>query len=296
MLTSVTVRVPATSANMGPGFDTLGVALSLYNTLTFTRSDTPSVTGCDTRFAGGDNLALRAFRATCTHVGVIPPAVALHIRADVPASRGLGSSATMIVGGILGADRLLQLGLTDREHFRLATAMEGHPDNVAPALYGGCTASLLDGEEPYTARIPVHPAYRFCAFIPDFETGTRQARAVLPDSVPRADAVYNVAHVATLLPALAAGNDRLLSLSLSDRLHESYRRTLIPGFDRVKREAFAAGAVAFFLSGSGSTLMAIYRDPAFPHAMEQALAPMEHHWRVLPLTAETTGATVLAAR
>ncbi|MCQ2414361.1 MAG: homoserine kinase [Clostridia bacterium] len=177
---SVTVRVPATSANIGPGFDSLGIALSLYNTFTFAQTEKTSVAGCEEKYANENNLALVAFRAACEKAGKSAPAVSLDIRAEVPVSRGLGSSATLLVAGAVGANALLDLGLSDGDLFEVVNRLEGHPDNVAPALFGGFTASLLDNGVPYTMALSVHPKYRFCAFVPDFETSTHEARAVLP--------------------------------------------------------------------------------------------------------------------
>ncbi len=292
-LTRVCVRVPATSANVGPGFDSLGLALSLYNTVTFARADATCVTGAPAACCGEDNLALRAFRAAEEMAGADPCGVQVHIQADVPISRGLGSSATLLVAGAVGANALRGLGLTQQQLFTIVNRLEGHPDNVAPALFGGLCASLLEDEVPYTLPCPVHPSLRFCAFIPDVKTSTHRARTVLPSSVPYRDAVFNASHVAVLLPALASGDTVMLSRALQDRLHEPYRHTLIPEMDAVRAAALSAGAHAFFLSGSGSTCMAIYTDTAFPDRVRPALSPLTHAWQVCPLQLDTEGARVL---
>lgn len=290
---SVTVRVPGSSANLGPGFDSLGVALSIYNTFTFTLADKTSVTGCDAAYCGEDNLAIVAFRAACDYRGVAAPAVSLAIFSDVPVSRGLGSSSTLFVGGILAADTLLSLGLSKNEMLVIANGLEGHPDNVAPAIFGGITASMLSDGVPRALPLSLHPSLKFCAFIPDFETKTRDARAVLPRTVPFTDAVYNASRVAVLIPALAAGDTEALALALSDKLHEPYRKSLIHEFSEVETAAKASGAVAFFISGSGSTLMALYTDAAFPERMREKLAPLAHAWRTVPLTVDKNGAKIV---
>ena len=287
---SVTIRVPGTSANIGPGFDTLGCAFNIYNMLTFTRAAKTCVTGCPAEYANEENLALVAFRAACRRAGRQACPVSLHIETNVPVSRGLGSSATLFVGGALGADRLLSLGLSRTDIFEIANELEGHPDNVAPAVFGGFTACMVEGGHPYATQVPVHHSYRFCAFVPDFEVTTHKARSVLPANVPYADAVRNGTHLAVLLSALREGDAALLSLALSDRLHEPYRRPLIAGFAEAEKAALAAGAHAFFISGSGSTCMAIYTDDAFPAAVTAAIQACLPTWRVLPLEADLAGA------
>lgn len=289
MMQTVSVRVPATSANIGPGFDSLGCAFALYNTFTFTRAAQTQVSGCAPSHAGENNLALVAFRRACDYAAVPPPPVALTIAADVPISRGLGSSATLIVGGIVGADLLCGLHLGDAARLRLATEIEGHPDNVAPALRGGFTASLMADGVPHTAALRIHPDYRFCAFIPDFETSTKAARGVLPTHLSYADAIFNVSRMAPLITALAEGDTDLLRIALQDRLHEPYRRSLIPEYDAVRSAAIDEGAHAFFLSGSGSTCMAIYTDPTFPARVAPRMLPLTHAWRTLPLLLDHAG-------
>lgn len=289
----VTVRVPATSANIGPGFDSLGMAFSFYNVFFFELAEKTVITGCPAAYAGEDNLALVAFRAACSRAGKEAPAVHIDIGGDVPVSRGLGSSATLLVGGALGANLLLSLGLTKEDILAVATEIEGHPDNIAPAVYGGFTASLMQEGKPLAASCPVHPSLRFCAFIPDFKTSTHDARGVLPKTVPFADAVFNVSHVAVLLAALAKGDTELLSASLEDRLHQPYRASLIDGYEAVREIALAAGAHAFFISGSGSTCMAIYTEEGFVERVRPAVEKLPHAWRVVPLSLDEDGACAI---
>ncbi|MBQ8350575.1 MAG: homoserine kinase [Clostridia bacterium] len=290
---AVKIRVPGTSANIGPGFDSLGCAFNIYNMLTFTRAANTTVTGCPAAYANEDNLALQAFRAACRRAGREACPVSLHIETSVPVSRGLGSSATLIVGGALGADRLLSLGLTKTDIFEIANELEGHPDNVAPATFGGFTACMVENGHPYATQVQIHPTLRFCALVPDFELPTSRARAVLPATVPFGDAVRNLTHVAVLLSAIRDGNTDLIRRALSDRLHEPYRRPLIPGFAEAEREALALGAHAFFISGSGSTCMAIYTDEAFPAALTARIAALLPTWRVLSLEVDRDGAIAL---
>ncbi len=292
-MNAVKIRVPGSSANIGPGFDSLGIALSVYNEFIFEIAEKTTVIGCDPAYAGEDNLALVAFRRACEFRGVSAPAVRLTISGEVPVSRGLGSSSTLFVGGIFAADALLSLELTKEEKLLIATELEGHPDNVAPAIYGGMTAAFMSDGKPVVIPCEIKNTYRFCAFIPDFETKTRDARAVLPKTVSYADAVFNISHVAALLYALRTGNAELIDASLRDRLHEPYRKSLIYEFDEVEAAARAEGADAFFISGSGSTLMAIYRDPSFPKNMKKRLSGLSHGWQVRPLVPDKDGARVL---
>lgn len=292
-MASVTVRVPATSANIGPGFDTLGCAFALYNVFTFEESERTEILGCPAAYAGEDNLALVAFRAACRRAGKEAPPVRITIETNVPVSRGLGSSATLLVGGAAGANLLLSLGFTREDILAVATEIEGHPDNVAPAVYGGFTAALMADSKPVATPLAVHPSLRFCAFIPDFPTDTHAARAVLPKEITFADAVFNGSHLTVLLAALSRGDTALLSLALRDRLHEPYRRALIHNFAEVEAAARAAGAHAFFISGSGSTCMAIYTDENFPAAVAPAVAGLPHGWRVLPLELDTAGVSAV---
>ncbi len=290
----VTVRVPATSANVGPGFDTMGIALSLYNYLTFTRADKTEVFGCDEVYRNEENLALVAYRAACARAGATPVPVRLDIAAEIPDSRGLGSSAAMLVGGAVGANLLLSLGLSRQEILEVVNDIEGHPDNVAPAVFGGFTASLVESGRPLTVPCALHPSLRFCAFIPDFATSTREARAALPKSLTYADAIFNMSHIAVLLYAMREGDTEKLTVALRDRLHEDYRRPLIHEFDAVRDAAIAAGAHAFYISGSGSTCMAIYTDASLPIVMEARVAGLSHNWRVVPLLPDIDGACAVS--
>ena len=151
---AVTIRVPATTANMGPGFDSLGCAFMLYNRVTFDFSDHFSITGCDEEFTTKDNLCYRAFVATCDYAKVAVPTVSLHIDADIPVSSGLGSSASMWVAGAMGADRLLKLSLSKQEIYEIASRLEGHPDNIAPAVFGGLTAALTEDHSLIRCKLP----------------------------------------------------------------------------------------------------------------------------------------------
>lgn len=287
---AVTIRVPATTANMGPGFDSLGCAFALYNRFTFEKAEKTTILGCDKAFRGEDNLALIAFRETCRTAGIEPCPVTLTIDADIPVSSGLGSSASLLVGGAMGANRLLNLGMTRDDIYKIASRLEGHPDNIAPAVYGGLTAALMtDSEHTYVVSYPISAVWRFCAFTSDLQISTKEARAALPPSVSHRDAVFNGTHLALLPAVLMYGDISLLPTVLQDRLHEPYRTPLIADFKLLSDAALSAGAHAFFLSGSGPTCMAIYTESSFLEKLPEKMTGFSRKWHFLPLAIDREG-------
>ena len=212
----VTVRVPATSANLACGFDTLGCALSLYNTLSFTLSDRLSFTGCDEEFQTPDNLACQGFDAVYARLGRPAPAVHIDIRADIPVCRGLGSSAAMLAAGAMAANALSGAKLSKAELLSIITPIEGHPDNLAPALFGGLVASTSRDGKVYSAHYPVHESLHFVVLSPDYTLSTHKARAALPSSVSFADAVFDLSHLAMLPHAVALGDEEMISICLAE--------------------------------------------------------------------------------
>lgn len=289
----VTIRVPATSANIGPGFDTLGIAFTLYNTVSVRLSDAFGIYGCPAAYANEDNLAYVAFCAACCEVGREVPTVEITITTEVPVSRGLGSSATLLVGGATAANLLCDLGLSREDILRIVNRIEGHPDNVAAAIYGGMTAALQEDGDPIALPCPLSPSLSFCALVPDCACETGASRKVLPTDVKRKDAVFNVTHTAVLLAALAKGDVAAISRALDDRLHQPYRKALIPNYDAAREAALSEGAHAFFISGSGSTCMAIYTDPTFPERIAPHLVGLCCSWRVIPLSVDFDGACAI---
>lgn len=274
----VCVRVPATSANLGPGFDCLGVALDLANEFEFCEADRfrcvvhSTVSPEDARQVATDerNLAWRAFTHLFEHLGKTPPTVALTVMMHVPLGRGLGSSATAIVGGIAAANRWLGSPLSTPEWLLLASRLEGHPDNVVPAALGGCQLSIL-GETLLTCALDWHPQIALVLAVPDFALATSKARAALPKTVPHTDAVFNAVHLALLVRALATGDARWLAEALQDRLHQPYRTGLIPGWQDVRAAALEAGAWGVVISGAGPSVLALtHLDCA--EAVRQAMA------------------------
>ena len=287
----ITVRVPATTANIGPGFDSMGCALALYDRLTceVLPAGELRITGCPAEYQNGENLAVRGYRAVLKRLGLPDEGLALEIKAEIPVCRGLGSSAAMIAGGAAAANLLHGAALSPAELLEITNEIEGHPDNLAPAIYGGLTASLVEDGVPRTVRLPLSPALRWVAAVPDFELSTHLARGVLPREVPFADAVYNASHAAVLAGALGSGDRELIAMALRDRLHQPYRESLIPEYGSVKQAAERCGAIAFCISGAGPTLLALTDEAGFAARFAGACQGFEHRWHVMELAVDNEG-------
>lgn len=297
-----TVTVPATTANLGPGFDCIGAALTLYNRFNISINSSGkfniAVTGSEAQGVKTDesNLVYKAFLKFYQYLDQEPPSVQIDIQLGVPLARGLGSSATAIVGGLMGANQLAGSPLNQTEVMELAIALEGHPDNVVPALLGGCRlAATKESNEWEICDVPWYESIVPVVAIPDFELSTKKARRVLPEQVSRADAIFNTAHLGLLLRGLATGRGSWLKAALQDRLHQPYRQALIPGYEAVHTAAVAAGAYGMVISGAGPTLLALV-DAEHAVVVEMAIAAA---WRnegimaqVRSLSLDTQGATL----
>ena len=293
-MNKVTIRVPATTANLGPGFDAFGCALGLYTDVTFEETEEGlEITGCDEAYTGPDNLAYTAYCAVLASLSEEIRGVKIHIDAHIPICRGLGSSAALLVAGAMGANVLRGSRLSTQGLLNITNAMEGHPDNLAPAFYGGLTASMVDGGLPVCVSFPLHPDWQFLALVPDFDLPTTLARSVLPDQVSRADAIYNMAHGALVLKALELGDEKLLRSAMQDKLHQNYRKHLIPDYDKIEALVRTTGA-AFCLSGAGPTLLCITRSPRLEQTLRRKLHTItDRNWEILPLHVEFQGAQVV---
>lgn len=307
---TVTITVPATTANLGPGFDCIGAALSLYNSFQFSRLEPSAteklkitVTGAEAAKVKIDesNLAYVAFVTLYDRLKQSPPPVAIHIDMQVPLARGLGSSATAIVGGLVGANELAGAPLSQVEVMQLAIELEGHPDNVVPALLGGCrlAASNTPGGSWQICDIPWHSDIVPVVAIPDFELSTAEARRVLPADYSRADAIFNAAHLGLLVRALATGDRDWLRCALQDKIHQPYRRSLIRGYEAVQEAAVNAGACGMVISGAGPTLLAL-TDVTNVDAVEKGMAAAWGEFGVKAdvraIDLDTQGAQVLMGR
>ncbi len=279
----ISYRVPATSANLGPGFDCLGVAVSLHNEFSLARSEQDA---CPALSDGSPNLAWQSIEHYFRQIGEPRPALTLTQTVRIPLSRGLGSSASAVVGGLVTANALMGDRLDRNALLELATAIEGHPDNVAPALFGGCVLSV--GTPLLTVHLPWPPDWQLVLAIPDFGLSTAKARAVLPASVPHTDARFTAARTALLVAAAHQGRADWLSEALQDKLHQPYRRALVRGYDEVEAAALAAGAHGLTLSGAGPTLAA-WSPPANATAVGEAMAKA---WQTRDVYAEIVTADI----
>jgi len=289
------VRVPASSANLGPGFDCFGIAWQCFNLLEFSAdTDSLSISGCPEQYQNKDNLAYQGYLAALKAAGLPEEPVSIKfLDCDIPVSRGMGSSAALIAGGVMAANRLKGLNLSSQQLLAVATEVEGHPDNVAPALFGGLSVSTMDGCEAVTASFPVSEKLHFTALVPDFELSTELSRSVLPGSYSRADAIFNVSRAALLLKVLQDGDCKLLKTALQDRIHQPFRTKLIDGFERVQQIAEDCGVSGMCISGAGSTLLCIAESPLFSDKMASAMAAEFPAWQVLPLLPDLEGAQII---
>jgi homoserine kinase len=295
-LRQVHVRVPATTANLGSGFDILGLALQLYNVFTLTMTSKPgwrvSLPPGAHLPTDGRNLVFRAARVLFTQVGVTPPGLHLSLTMHIPLARGLGSSSSAIVGGLMAANQLTGNTVDRQALLAMAVAIEDHPDNVTPALMGGLTLSYTIEAQHHYVTLPFPPELTLVVAVPDFELSTAQARAVLPTQVDRTDAVFNCGRTALFVHALHSRQYALLATAMDDRLHQPYRATLVPGMAAAIAAGYAAGARGVALSGAGPALLAIAETApdAVAHALQEAFA---HHGVTCStrlLHADTTGA------
>lgn len=261
-----TIRVPASTSNLGAGFDCVGMAIDRQLQITarangkndaviINRSGTLATLDC----AYPDDLIWRGFVAACVALRRTPPdGIELDATSDIPIARGLGSSAAAIVAGVLLANTLFDGGLDDAAVIDIAASLEGHPDNVAPSVLGGAVLSVrTTGHHYHSAPIGVHQSLRFVFVVPDFEVRTAVARAALPAQIDYATAVSAAARAAALIVGLQSGDATILRPAMDDVLHVPFRRALIPGYEFVTQAAISAGAIGATLSGSGSTIVAV---------------------------------------
>ncbi len=272
-MSSFTVRAPASSANLGPGFDSLGISLGLFTTLRVTRQAFTQVVplGPDLQGTPADtsNYIYRCMQLAARRVGRELPPVRVEIQTEVPLARGLGSSAAALVAGLVAANVLLGEPLGQDELLDMAAREEGHADNVAPALMGGIAVATLDKVGTHFVRLEPPEHLGVTVLIPDFELSTSKARAVLPTEYSRADTVHALSHAALLAAALATGRLDLLEHAMQDYVHQIWRAPLVPGLTDVLEGATRHGALGAALSGAGPTVLCFHdarQDTAGLHA------------------------------
>lgn len=255
------VKVPASTANLGPGFDTLGMALSLYAWIEMEEASETvfHLYGDEMNGVARDksNLLYQVAQMVFAEAGVSIPELSISMYSEIPLTRGLGSSASAIVGGMAAANAMIGSPLDNAKLFNMATLIEKHPDNVGASLFGGIITAVWDGERADYIRIEPPKDLEVLVVIPEFELETTKARTVLPTEISVKDAVYNISRTSLLTAALATGRLDLLGRAMQDCLHQPYRAALVPGMEKLLAEASQHGALGIALSGAGPTLLCL---------------------------------------
>ena len=294
-----TITIPATSANLGPGFDCLGVALSLYQTVTFTTREEPglTITACGEDAAkiplDASNLVWQSADLIFQRLGQRPSGLHIHQDNQIPIGSGLGSSSSAVLAGLLGANALLGSPLSRAEILQQATDLEGHPDNVAPAVYGGLILGVQQPDGLLVEAIAT-PPLRVVVVLPDFYLPTVEARAALPRQISLPDAIFNASRLGLLIRALETADYDKIRIAMQDRLHQPYRLPLVPGLAAAYGAAYAAGAAGVALSGAGPSLIAFAPTghEAIGEAMTAVFAQHQLASRTWILSVDTQGCRV----
>lgn len=256
------VRVPGTSANIGPGFDSLGIAFNLYNEFSFCEIEEGlEFYGFKKEFCNKENIVYRAMILCFKKANYKVKGLKISlVKEDIPIARGLGSSSSCIVAGLIGANLIMGNQFTNEELFELGVEIEGHPDNIAPAFFGGMIISVMEDKKVLYNNIPIKEGIKFISLIPSFELETSCARKVLPVQVDFKDAIYNISRVSLMISAFVSGRFELLKYGCKDTLHEKYRSPLIKNYNLIYNKVLEFGALCCFLSGAGPTIMVIVKD------------------------------------
>lgn len=293
----IKVKVPATTANMGPGFDSIGMALTMYNIVYAEKIDK----GLEIIVQDGNtsiptdesNLIYKTICYFYDNIGQKVPSMRLIQQDSIPHTRGLGSSAACIVAGLHIANAMSQSFFSKEELVQMAAQIEGHPDNTTPALLGGMTIGAMNEKDMKYVKIRVPDTLHFAVMIPDFTLSTELAREALPKSVSLQDAVFNASRAALLATSMMTGDIDNLAIATEDRLHQPYRASLIPNMEAILEKARSYGAKGTFLSGAGPTLLAVIKNVVdFRREMVTYLDTLEHKWQVQMLQADNEGAKV----
>ena len=275
---TIKIKVPASTSNLGPGFDTLSLALDWYNEFTFkVIKEGLKITQSNSNKLPEDstNLVYKSFCEVYKKLKKTPPGIELDINCQIPLAAGLGSSASAVVSGVLAANALLDNALSKSEILSLATRLEGHPDNCAAAIYGGLTISVSQDEKVYVSQFPWPKELLVIVIVPDFELPTRISRELLPPKISYGDATFNVSRTAYLLSSLLSKDWEGLKIGFQDRLHQPFRKDLVPGMEEVLNEGLKKGACGATLSGAGPTLVAFVNDK---NKAEQIGKAMTEKW------------------
>ncbi len=283
------IKTPATSANIGPGFDTLGLSFNKYNYVNFKKDkDLFKISGSDSRFLNEDNLIYRSFRETEKLFYKNPENINIDVKSCIPQSRGLGSSASCVVSGVVGAMLMHGININKKDILSIATTLEGHPDNVAPCIYGGLTASFTSNKYIYTEKYEVSKDIKFYAFVPDFELSTKDSRNILPYKVKHSDAVFNLSRIPFLIKGLIKGDMDLIKESIEDKLHQPYREKIVNEIDYIK-DIIKNSGNAYYLSGAGPTVMCISKNETFEEKFNKEILSLKKNWKILKLEVDNAG-------
>lgn len=285
------ISVPASSANLGPGFDVLGLAIDLANTCEFKLSDDKN------EFENNinSNLIYKAYKYAFDFYGEEALPVDFDLDTNIPLSRGLGSSASCIVMGIMAAFDVMKRDFDKKEILKLATKMEGHPDNVAPAIFGNAVASILKDDQVYLEEFEISNNFKFLAIIPDFKLPTKEARDALPKTYSKEDSVFNLSRLSMVILSLISGNEENLRVALDDKIHEPYRLSLIPEIDDIEKIIDDSEALGHYLSGAGSTIMVVLKadDNTSEDEIKNKLDKLSNSYEVRLLDIDKRGAFII---
>ena len=306
----VSVKVPATTANLGPGFDCFGMALSLYNTITLEETVYPT-TGLQINILGEEeegttssliptnesNIIYRAIELLYNYTGQTPPALRINIQSNIPIAKGLGSSAAVIVGGIMAANQLLGAPADEAALLSVANEVEGHPDNITPAMLGGFVLSSAEDDGSIIYRKIEWPhEWKLTVCIPDYELATQISRSVLPQAVNYPDAAFNAKRCAMFIEALHSKDDELMKYALTDRLHQPYRSRLVPGFGEIAECLKEVDVMGTVISGAGPSILVISRNNVIEEIKEKVSSVWEAsgiNSTIKTLDVDTKGAVVI---
>jgi homoserine kinase len=298
-LNSVTVRAPATTANMGPGFDSIGMALDLWNDLTVTKgkfSVSTTGEGADLLPQDTRNLVVTGLEAVYNYINEPVPQLQYECVNRIPYARGLGSSSTAIVSGLVAGSAISGVNLSLEELTVLAADIEGHPDNVAPALYGGCTVGVRNGDEKWIVdQIAFPDGLHAVLYVPEMQTNTHESRAVLQDQISRSDAVFNIGRAALLVNALSSGRLENLKYATQDKLHQPQRTQSFKAMPHLINAALKGGAHGAFLSGAGPSVMALStgREVTISYEMAETARTFGVLGKPMIMPISTEGASVV---
>jgi len=285
------IKTPATSANIGPGFDSLGLTLNKYNYVTFKLGENKfKITGSDSEFLNEDNLIYKSFRKTEKLYNKNPQNIDIDIKSQIPQSRGLGSSASCVVSGVVGAMLIHNLNINKKNILDIATIIEGHPDNVAPCIYGGLIASFTNNKNIYTEKYKISKEIKFYAFVPDYQLFTKDSRNILPKKVNHSDAVFNLSRIPFLIKGLIKGDIELIKESIEDKLHQPYREKIISEIDYIK-DMITSRGYAYYLSGAGPTAMCISNKKNLEEKFDKEINKLKNNWKILKLEVDNEGFT-----